>query len=78
MVFMAHRLQCKTLHYPKHKFPIYATRNQLYLSVLKFDAHGVRLVLQVLDLRTDAAQVTLKLAQQSFHTLRKQGGDSTL
>ena len=43
-----------------------------YLSVLELDAHGMGLVLEVLDLRTDAAQVILKLAQHLFHTLRKQ------
>ena len=27
MVCMAHRLQCKTPHFPKHKFCRYATQN---------------------------------------------------
>ena len=27
MVCMSHRLQCATLHFPKHKFPVLATRN---------------------------------------------------
>ena len=27
MVCMTHRLQCKTLHFPKHIFPIHATRS---------------------------------------------------
>ena len=33
----AHRLQCKTLHFPKHTFPVHATRNvqtQLKSTVL--------------------------------------------
>ena len=27
MVFTAHRLQCKTPRFPKHKFPVHATQN---------------------------------------------------
>ena len=27
MICTAHRLQCKTQHFPKHKFPVHATRN---------------------------------------------------
>ena len=39
------------------------------LSVLEFDAHGVGLVLQTLDLRTDTAEVALKLTQHLLHIL---------
>ena len=32
MVYTAHRLPCKTLHFPKHKFPVHTTRNvQIHL-----------------------------------------------
>ena len=27
MICTTHRLQCKTPHFPKHKFPAHATRN---------------------------------------------------
>ena len=34
MVCMAHRLQCKTPHFPKHKFHVHATRNvQMHLKI---------------------------------------------
>ena len=39
MVCTAHRLQCKTQHFPKHKFPIHVTRNvqtQLKSTVVRF------------------------------------------
>ena len=41
----------------------------MYLSVLEFDAHGVRLILKDLYLEADAAEIILKLAQHLLHTL---------
>ena len=41
----------------------------MYLSVLEFDAHGVRLVLKNLYLGANAAEIILKLAQHLLHTL---------
>ena len=40
----AHRLQCKTPHFPKHKFPIHATRNVQMKSTVhvpRFQVGGV-------------------------------------
>ena len=43
MVCTAHRLQCKTPHFPKHKFPIHATRTvqtQLKSTILPKERSG--------------------------------------
>ena len=47
MVCMPHRLQCITPHFPKHKFPIQATRNvqtQLKSTVYGGGGGGVKSV----------------------------------
>ena len=33
MICMAHRLQCETLRFPKHKLPVYAAQNVLKSTV---------------------------------------------
>ena len=42
MVCMAHRLQCKTLYFPKHKLPMHTTQN--VLTHLKSTVNGGRVV----------------------------------
>ena len=41
MICVAHRLQCKTLHFPRHKLPVHATWNvQTHLKSTGFVCVG--------------------------------------
>ena len=51
--FMAHKLQCKTPHFPKHIFPVYATRNfQMHCIILIMESELVALCSMYVDYST--------------------------